>query len=638
MNYRSFLFILLLLNAGISARGQSKQIKTIVKELQADSIQSDSDFLKSEYFAEFRSVNSDSVFLFYDKAEEVKDVSRLLLGKVPHANVVRTIGVMAYTKNLMEYALKYFEEALVLFQTENQEMEVARTSSNMAVINEVIGNYAKALDLHYKALEVMKKLNDKQGMSFVYNNIAVAYVEMNDYDKSLSLYRKALALKTELNDSSGIASTCNNIGVLFSERFEDVDSMSYYLRQAIEMYILLGDSVNYATSLNNLSEQFILSGQLHEAKENSEKALEIFERKNDRRRIGYSLRNLAQIELGLDNLQACETYLDRSFRILEEQKDLPKLLELYQVKQELLIKQGKEEEAVANFKNFVSLKDSLENESLNRSIANAETNYKVFEKESRIADLEKQNRIKRQRVVVFIALSGVLILIILLLILLYAQRKKQTEFRYEELKQQLLRSQMNPHFLFNALASIQSFMYKNEAKKAARYLGNFASLTRSILENSTAEEITLDEDISTLKNYIELEKMRLREQFSYKIFIGEDLDTEDIKIPPMLIQPFVENAIKHGLKNLDYEGELLLSFNQIENVLAISVKDNGHGIHHNEEKDEEKTHRSMSMSIFKDRARILSKKYQRNIEFKTIDLSEINPEQRGTEVKIHIPI
>jgi LytS/YehU family sensor histidine kinase len=113
---------------------------------------------------------------------------------------------------------------------------------------------------------------------------------------------------------------------------------------------------------------------------------------------------------------------------------------------------------------------------------------------------------------------------------------------------------MNPHFLFNALGSIQNFMLKNETKRAAGYLNNFASLTRNILEHSAQEFVSVSEEIETLSSYIELEKMRLENKFEFEITYDKNLETDFINIPPMLIQPFVENAIKHGLNNIDYKG------------------------------------------------------------------------------------
>ena len=128
-----------------------------------------------------------------------------------------------------------------------------------------------------------------------------------------------------------------------------------------------------------------------------------------------------------------------------------------------------------------------------------------------------------------------------------------------DLQQQVLRSQMNPHFIFNVLGSIQNFLLSNDNKKAALYLSRFAALTRATLEYSASQSISLTKEIEMLKNYMELEKMRNPEKFSYTVITDENLEADFIQIPPMMIQPFIENSLKHGFADINYPGILTLS-------------------------------------------------------------------------------
>ena len=625
-----------LLPFNLLGQTKRKNIEKVVLELQQNpNIKTATDFTKTTYYQNFTKLSSDSIMLLISYADEIEQVSFNILVKEEHGNLVRTIGSVFYYKNINEYAIKYFKKSLEVFYEIDNKKEIARTLSNIAVMNEIAGNYSRALEQHYKALETMKVINDKKGISFVLNNIAVTYVEMNNYSKALTLYKQSLAIKKELTDSAGMAATSNNIGVLFGERFQNTDSMNFYLDISLSLYKALGDSVNYATSLNNLSEIYLTINQFQKAKENSQKALEILEAKSHKKGIANCMRNLAHAELKLDNYKLCKEHLTISEQILEELNDNTKRLEILQLKQELYTKTGKKNQALNNFNEFIKLKDSLENKELNKAIANTETKYKVFEKENEITILENKNQIRNQQIVLSITISVSLVLLLLLGALIFIKVRKSNKLEREQLKQQLFRSQMNPHFMFNALGSIQNFLYKNEAKKAANYLGNFSSLTRSILTNSTKESITLEEEIETLKNYLELEKMRMKEAFNYEISYNENLETEFITIPPMLIQPFVENAIKHGLKDKEEGGHLRISFTDKKNLLEVQVTDNGIGID-NSKRNNKKEHKSMAISIFNQRMKII-RKQSKQIPLPKIEDLSINGMQ-GTLVEISLPI
>lgn len=214
-------------------------------------------------------------------------------------------------------------------------------------------------------------------------------------------------------------------------------------------------------------------------------------------------------------------------------------------------------------------------------------------------------------------------------------RRKQARYERDGLKQQLMRSQMNPHFLFNALGSIQGYMYKNETKKAAGFLGNFASLTRSILENSTEEYIALEEEVNTLKNYLELEKMRMNNRFDYTITFNEEMETEFICVPPMLLQPFVENSIKHGLRDISSGGKLDITLLEHESFIEAHIIDNGIGIK-KAAQNKAGQYKSKATSIFKQRMDILKKSFDKLPELEIVDLETEG--KQGTKVIVFLPI
>ena len=223
------------------------------------------------------------------------------------------------------------------------------------------------------------------------------------------------------------------------------------------------------------------------------------------------------------------------------------------------------------------------------------------------------------------------------------QLKTAFEKKLAHVEMSALLAQMNPHFLFNSLNSIESYIVSNQTKAAAQYLNNFSRLMRLILQHSRSDYISLKEEINALELYLEMEHIRFKNKFQYGIYIARDLDTENIDIPPMLIQPYVENAIWHGLmhKSDRSNGMLILEISRKEDVLYCVIEDNGIGRKKAQALAAQKRtprKRSMGMSITQDRMKIMSQLYNLNTEVKVTDLYRKNGEPSGTRVELFIPI
>lgn len=221
------------------------------------------------------------------------------------------------------------------------------------------------------------------------------------------------------------------------------------------------------------------------------------------------------------------------------------------------------------------------------------------------------------------------------------QKKLQLEMDVVELEQKALRLQMNPHFIFNALNSIQSQIGTDNEQAARYYLAKFSRLMRQILDNSRNTVITLEEEVNTLENYLLIEKFCNGDRFDYKIIVDENLEKDYIKIPPMLLQPFVENAIKHGLKYIDGKrGIIEVGFTEKNGLLECSVTDNGIGRIKAEELNKtskETYHKSTALLVTQERLDLLKEdKNVRSLEI--IDLYNEQGNATGTKVIVRIPI
>ncbi len=203
-----------------------------------------------------------------------------------------------------------------------------------------------------------------------------------------------------------------------------------------------------------------------------------------------------------------------------------------------------------------------------------------------------------------------------------------------------IRAQMNPHFFYNALNTIQSFIFSDEKRNASTYLVKLSKLTRMILEMSEKETISLDEETEALKLYLELEKMRFSNDFNYEIRIGKDVDVEMMKIPSMIVQPYVENAIKHGLLHKKGTKSLLIEFAKVNGTLCVTIDDNGIGREKAGELNQVKKeqHQSFSTEANSKRIELLNKERSKSIGVVFIDKAGENAEPAGTTVIISIPL
>jgi sensor histidine kinase YesM len=199
---------------------------------------------------------------------------------------------------------------------------------------------------------------------------------------------------------------------------------------------------------------------------------------------------------------------------------------------------------------------------------------------------------------------------------------------------------MNPHFVFNALNSIQHYILNSKGDEAVKYLSKFAKLIRIILNNSEKPIVTINEDIEAIKLYLELEKMRFENKFDYSIYIDSSIDGDYDEIPPMLIQPYLENAILHGINPKEGKGHITITIKVVNQFIKISIKDDGIGREKSkavQSLQPAARHKSLGMKITKDRLRILNTIHQSNLNVNIIDLYNDKNEATGTQVDIFIP-
>lgn len=528
-----------------------------------------------------------------------------------------------------------YKTALASAEKTKNSGEIAKISMNLASNYTYTGDYEKAIKHGLYALKTKETTNNLTRICYHYIAMGNIFRENNNTVKWEEYVQKAYKMKyvEGCASFSDISKVYNSLGGIAVQKGELEKGLLYY-----DTLLVLSKEANYDMGI---STALVNSAGIYKQLENFDKALE--------------LANEAEIyfsgnpydTLFSNNFKAQLFQLDGKFKKgLELAKKNIQIEEINNYSTEKLKTLQLLYELNFNLKNYDEAffwNDSLRNtekilrdEDIRQSFEELETKYETEKKKNQIELLTKENELKNQRINIGIGIVAVLLIIILLIVHILNIRKKQAALAQNELQQQVLRALMNPHFIFNVLGSIQNFMMQNDTRKASNFLSQFASLTRATLNNSTAEIISLADEISMLKDYIELEKMRKGDKFDYEILFDENLESDFIQVPPMLIQPFVENSIKHGFNNLNRAGFLRLQITDKTEWVEFVVEDNGNGI---QQKDEiEGKHQSMAMTIFEKRRKLIQQKHKKDFNFEMENLNDTNPELSGVKTTIKIPI
>lgn len=209
--------------------------------------------------------------------------------------------------------------------------------------------------------------------------------------------------------------------------------------------------------------------------------------------------------------------------------------------------------------------------------------------------------------------------------------------RATELENRLLRSQMNPHFIFNSLIAIQSYIYKKDPVSAGDYLSKFADLVRMTLENSRVEFVSLEKELKMLNIYLQLQMLRFEDTFSFDIEKDENIEADMIKIPPMLAQPFIENAVEHGLRLKKGSGNIKVLCREKAGDIEFIIEDDGVGREFAAKHKKARHSQSMATLITRERLEVMEKKFKRKFNLEVIDLKGGDGNVTGTRVVITMP-
>ncbi len=547
-------------------------------------------------------------------------------------------GLVFYAKNMLGHASDFFESAMHLAARHDDYERYAQMLSNLGVMKEMQGDYVVALSKYQQSLGAFIQAGNIRAQSLVYNNIAVVHQELGNDDLVYPHLFTSYKLKMGLQDTAMVASALNNLGVYFKKTIRNMDSAYHYYTEAVQLYRILGDERNAAICLNNKSLVLKNKGEYESARAGFDQSIEAFRAMDDEVWLGRSLNYKGLLELASGNPMKAVELLREAHDLILKSPFTRILMEIEEALAQAYLQAGLYEQSALMYKQHLALKDSLLNIDKQNEISNLEIQFQTAQKELEIQTLRHDREMQKQQMtrIAFLLVLVFLVLIFTMVLMFMKgrQRKLLLQHKNMQIKQQILQSQMNPHFLFNVLTSVQAYIKNADIEHASQYLSTFSGLIRRVLHSSARESIGLDEEIALLKDYIELEQKRLENGFAFTLKKDSIPDSEEISIPPMMVQPVVENAVKHAMGK---EGDGLLEINIGETILdgesyiLFRVSDNGPGMGQAVKKTENK-HHSMALGILHERKQILRQKLKKKVDIRYL------PVEKGTVVEVMLPV
>ncbi|GHC64327.1 hypothetical protein GCM10008083_32030 [Ulvibacter litoralis] len=598
-------------------------------------------------------IDSAKTFLKKDAKKSIEYVTKAL-ESVPGKSATSTQNSVAFETlgdiNLFweqqDLAVDNYKRSLSAVHKIDVQIKLAAAFRKNKNYQESIAEYSELLK---------NRLSNYQRVE-VYEGLGDTYKQINETKKSVSNYQKALDIATANKIIPKITDLNSKIGEAYAQSGALVEAEAYYdnsldlskkesRKRAVE-------EKNKVADFYNQNRSYDKEIQLREETLNEIESMEgdaIDEDVNSPLTPQRQNYKIANAFLGQEKYDEAIPYLEKSIKEAGKKEDLVvekdatrKLSELYRgigeydkaaesyerysnIVDELYAKKDQELSQAARFSKEITLTQnriaSLENDrKLN------ESRYKLaFENQTLI---EKNNRVQKW------VIASLILIALLLFFTAYTQYKSVLQQKYanNQLALKSLRTQMNPHFIFNALNSVNSFIASNDERAANKYLSEFSQLMRSVLENSEEDFISLEKEIELLQLYVKLEHFRFKDKFEYTIKVSEEINVNEFVIPPMLLQPYVENAVWHGLRYKEEKGVLEITFEQIDSeTVKITIMDNGIGRSKSKafKTENQKKQKSKGMGNIQKRISILNEMYKDKVD---VTVENVFENEEGTRV------
>jgi tetratricopeptide (TPR) repeat protein len=565
-------------------------------------------------------------------------------------------------------SIEYTKKNYAIAKRKGDQPGIFSALNWMFAVHRQSGDYEKSFSFAREAYDLALKANNKIWISTTLYGIAQLYTLIEDYPNALLYFRKVLAMDDEQTMAERVKT---DVDIWFKMEFAEVFSRLGQFDSAWHYYKIYKPAEDRKVYMRvywvSTGECFYLGKDYHRALQHFQLALPEHRKLNDRNEIMRTLLDIGRAQVALDKSKIALSSVREGLDLAIQTNSKQYIRDGYQLLSTACDRLHQPDSANFYFRKYIIMKDAVLNDQTRAKFDaySYEQKIALMSKEKEIADqwLQiQQQRLEQQALhkrMLIGAMIGIMLLgVIVVFIIMFKRRHEKERLAHElaiqklesekikadferqsaELKMESLRTQMNPHFIFNSLGSINLFILKNNKAQASEYLSKFSKLVRLILQNSHESFVPLESELEGLRLYLELESLRFEERFDYNILVDDDIETTVLRVPPLVIQPFVENAIWHGLMHKQERGYLDISLYQNENILFCKITDNGIGRKKAAELKSKSSlmHKSMGMRITTERLSLIKGSNNSCVTIK--DLVFPDGTAAGTEVLIKIPV
>lgn len=509
---------------------------------------------------------------------------------------------------------------------------------NISVLHRIKAGLLTESDRHNEAIELLqstlkndKQNNDKYSEARTLLSLGNALISASKEDKGIESLNNASAIADQYNYADLKVEINNTIAGYYQSRGDLQQEISVRNKNA-EVNMSNNDMNAWSNDNLQIGNAYLNANQTQQAESYLVRSLEILDKSSESNQSGESPQRLqyrsALLQTGADALRSLA-------KVAVDKKDYSQALKYYQRYEKL-------QDSIAVIRKQ-ELDDAI---ALSTGIGKNEQRIELLEMERSLADksidiLQQDRKLKDEQLFTRNLIIGIMaaFLVILIITGIYIARNTRDRIRADKLLAlQSLSGQMNPHFIFNALNSVNEYISRNDELEANRYLSSFSKLMRQVMDDSRNTFIPLDEELEMLKLYLQLEHGRFKDRFSYTLDTSDVVNSSDLVVPPMIIQPFIENAIWHGLRYRSTPGNLNIRFETKNNTVAVIIADNGIGIAASgqQKTKNQKKQNSLGMINTRNRIKLIREVFEINIE---LQITETFPgkDNPGVTVILNIP-
>ncbi len=555
----------------------------------------------------------------------------------------RMLSMIYHDQNNNQRAKAEVLQAIHYFRQLEDSIRLYQSHLLLGSIYQSLGFLDRALRVNLKTTQYYKKRGNLNGLTMPLNNIGLIYEQLGHLDRAKAYYDSVLIICDRINDPEASLYSLHNLANVYSEQGDYQRAIEYYT-DIIEIATISNNILAIERAYNGIGYTHYCAGAYAEAIIYARKSMATNPQRAHNNEDANNLHTIGMAYLKQGNIVQAEKNLLQAHAIATKNKQVTNMSEFKEGLYLLYEQTGDYQKALAYHKQYLITKEKFKGSAVNATISNIEAEYLAWDKERAVSEIAQKKQADESRFKQTIVYVSLLLVAVSVLSIVFWQRQRmvivKNQQQLAENKFASLRSQMNPHFIFNTINGVQNQILKSNRLTAYQHLNQFADTIRLMLGNATRAFVPLRVEQQLLEHYIALEKERFIDQFESHLLIEKSLNERNPLIPSMILQPVVENAIIHGLSGKETPGTLRICLKNKETSVCCTIEDDGIGREAAMKSKQARVNKHLSMATDNTQARLTLlrrfgyKRTQMTIE----DLYNEQGKACGTRVHIELPI